>query len=110
MIIFEITIKFPESNGLIKELELQHTIPFQLNQLAHFWSQQHGITSTIVKNEDNSEKIVTYSIPSTETREQFEQHAEGNGVDIKELVSTYRAEIEKLGGTLEFTISDDIPD
>ena len=110
MITFEIKIKFPEPNGLNKELELQHTIPFQLNQLARFWSQQHGITHSRVINEDVSEKIVTYSIPSTETREQFEQHATDNGVDIAELVQTYKAEIEKLGGTFEYTISDDIPD
>jgi len=110
MITFQITINFTEPNGLAKEAEMQHTIPYQLNQLARFWSTQYGITSEKYVNDDNSQKIVTYKVPSTETKEEFLQHATDNGVDITNLIQQYKTEVEKLGGTFEYTISDDIPD
>ena len=102
---FIVTMKFPEANGLMREAEIQHSIPFQLNKLAQFWSNQHGITFTRDINEDKSVKVITYTIPddpATDTQAEFEQHALDNGVDLKDLFRQYQAEIEKLGGTLEF--------
>jgi hypothetical protein len=108
MLKYTFKITFPEPNGLVKEAEMQHTIPYQLNQLAKFWSTQHGITVERHVNESNSEKTMIYTVPTIETKEQYEQHAIDNGVDLREVLSLYQIEIEKLGGTLELTVDKDI--
>ena len=106
---FIVTMTFPEKNGLVKEAEIQHTIPFQLTKLAQFWSHQHGITVDRSINDDNNVKVVTYTVPEDpdlDTQEEFEQHALDNGVDLKDVFNQYRIEIEKLGGTLEYHYVD----
>jgi uncharacterized protein (DUF1501 family) len=102
MITFTITISFPEPNGLAKEAELQHTTVYQLSRLAIFWSSQHGITVDRTINEDNSQKVITYTFDSKETYDNFNNHTSDNGVIMKELVEEYKAEMQRLGATWEY--------
>jgi hypothetical protein len=101
---FILTTTFPEVNGLVKEAEMQHTVPFQLSQLTKFWASQHGITFNNKINADNNQKITTISYPSHESRAEFEQHGLNNGVNLKEMISLYQEEIAKLGGELTYVV------
>lgn len=106
MIIIRFTLDFKEPNGIDKEAQLQHDVLFQLMRLSQFWTSLYDITINREINEDRSAKVVTYTIPSTETRTEFEAHALENGVDIYDLVTRYTAAVAAIGGELTYTIED----
>ena len=105
MVTLQITVTFPEPNGLAKELTLQHTVVFQLTRLAMFWGSQHGVSLNRTINDDNSQKVITFTCDSVETYNAFMSHTADNGVDMKELIQEYKAEMESLGATWEYVIT-----
>lgn len=105
MITLQITVTFPEPNGLAKELELQHTVVFQLTRLAMFWGSQHGVSLNRTINEDNSQKVITFTFTSKEEYDNFMSHTADNGVDVAALINEYKAEMQGLGATWDYVVT-----